>query len=558
MEASAAAASGSGSGSGSANNDDEIYDNLSEDKIAGVIYTTTDLDSKQVSNLSSKVVTPNPSQAHQSLASLGEVAENSSINDVIRSIEPWNHNGVITDNSRVRAKIGANIDEYEFKMRMSVLVGFVALIADSDIPFSLFNDWVSTYHSEFHEYVKDYPWKLMLYDNKQELNDNKSNILERLTLDHRRDTGRFTTYRKEFEKLFFPDSLSTRRPITFSHTIRVNIGIGPKTRTIPFSFEFKYSHKNRVSLVISASNYLKVNTLVRREGDKYAMKILLQLPLKCHLTQFLTLGPNEIIAPNLHCTDDQPGSNNKFAIIFPGTSTFFDNMDRAFKLLITTLYLIAIYPVSGDELHVQQRDKEYTLKFKTLDRNTQIMFHDLLMHPHLSLENMYYFVLILAGRDGANLAQEDISHAAADRLKKRERETAGELREVALKLSKIKEHSDHSDASDASDTSGVAGESSTHNGGKKHNNELYKKVYTKVINDKNKNIYKKANDRKEYICCSKEYVTIKEYKKLLNKKLVKKTEKKPVKKSEKKTEKKSVKKVEKKPVKKVEKKTKKL
>ena len=119
--------------------------------------------------------------------------------------------------------------------------------------------------------------------------------------------------------------------------------------------------------------------------------------------------------------------------------------------------------------------------------------------------------------------------------------------------------------SDAADTSGVAGtsdiasESSKHNGGKKHNNELYKKVYTKVINDKNKNIYKKANDRKEYICYNKEYMTIKEYKKLLNNKLVKKTEKKPVKKVEKKTEKKPVKKVvkktEKKPVKKVEKKT---
>jgi hypothetical protein len=56
-------------------------------------------------------------------------------------------------------------------------------------------------------------------------------------------------------------------------------------------------------------------------------------------------------------------------------------------------------------------------------------------------------------------------------------------------------------------------------GGKKLNNdELFEKAYTKVINDKNKMIYKKPNDKKEYVRYNKEYITIKEYEKVIKKK----------------------------------------
>ena len=56
-------------------------------------------------------------------------------------------------------------------------------------------------------------------------------------------------------------------------------------------------------------------------------------------------------------------------------------------------------------------------------------------------------------------------------------------------------------------------------GGKKINNdELFEKVYTMFINNKNKIIYKKANDKKEYVRYNKEYITIKEYEKVIKKK----------------------------------------
>ena len=56
-------------------------------------------------------------------------------------------------------------------------------------------------------------------------------------------------------------------------------------------------------------------------------------------------------------------------------------------------------------------------------------------------------------------------------------------------------------------------------GGKKINNdELFEKVYTMFINNKNKIIYKKPNDKKEYVRYNKEYITIKEYEKVIKKK----------------------------------------
>lgn len=56
-------------------------------------------------------------------------------------------------------------------------------------------------------------------------------------------------------------------------------------------------------------------------------------------------------------------------------------------------------------------------------------------------------------------------------------------------------------------------------GGKKLNNdELFEKVYTRFINNKNKIVYKKPNDKKEYVLYNKEYITIKEYEKVIKKK----------------------------------------